>query len=236
MVRRAVLAGLRCIEWGADVHAPPDDPVRLVEVRQLSAAAGLRICSYGSYWRAGVHAVDDVSALAAAAVALGTDRIRIWAGELGNDEATAETWSRVVRSTREAAAIAAGHGCGLAFEFHGGTLTDTLPGTLRLLEQVDRPTVSSYWQPPVGLDTGPALAGLAALLDVVSAVHVFSWWPATTRRPLADRADLWTGALELLATRRVPVDLLLEFVPGDDPELLGPQARTLLEWMTATRR
>ena len=43
-------AKLRCIEWGGDVHVPPDGR-SAPEVRRMSADAGLEICAYGSYFR-----------------------------------------------------------------------------------------------------------------------------------------------------------------------------------------
>jgi 3-dehydroshikimate dehydratase len=180
----AAAAGLQTVEWGADVHAPPDQPATLRGVRDLTAAAGLTTCSYGSYWRAGTHTAD----------------------------------------------LAATHDLEIACEFHAGTLADTPDAVLDLLAEVDHPALSTYWQPPLGTPADTALAGLAGLLQRtrVSAVHVFSWWPAQTRLPLQSRAFLWRGALDLVATRLV--DLLLEFVPDDDPAILAREAETLRSW------
>lgn len=33
VLRLGVAAGLDCVEWGADVHAPPSDPAALAELR-----------------------------------------------------------------------------------------------------------------------------------------------------------------------------------------------------------
>ena len=54
-------AGLSRIEWGADVHAPPSDLVRVAQLRELTEAAGLTVSSYGSYWRAGISSMSDLS-------------------------------------------------------------------------------------------------------------------------------------------------------------------------------
>ena len=45
-------AGLRGIEWGGDIHAPPGNAARAREVRHLSLEAGLSVAAYGSYYRA----------------------------------------------------------------------------------------------------------------------------------------------------------------------------------------
>jgi 3-dehydroshikimate dehydratase len=114
-------------------------------------------------------------------------------------------------------------------EFHGGTLTDDPDATIRLLEEVDRPTVRTYWQPPVGVEDAAALDGLRRVLARVSAVHVFSWWPHQERQPLSARADLWRSALALLDSAGGNLDALLEFVPGDEPALVSREAHCLAE-------
>lgn len=232
VVDRAALAGLRRIEWGADVHAPPVDTDRLSAIREISHQRGLAVSSYGSYWRAGTQPISDAVLVIAAAEAIGAPRIRIWAGQVGTKEADEEVWGRTVDATRAAAAIAAERGIELAFEFHAGSLTDTVASTIELLARVDRPNISTYWQPPVDASDLEALAGLRALGDRVSAVHVFSWWPGQQRLPLAARADLWVGALHEIERLAEPIDLLLEFVPDDDPDLLPREAQTLTTWIT----
>lgn len=229
VAQEAAAAGLRLVEWGADVHAPPHSPDDLRQVRERTAASGLTTCSYGSYWRAGVDDAEAFEVLAEAAAALGTSRIRVWAGASGSADASGALRSRVTGSLREAAGIAAARGLSVALEFHAGTLADTAAEALRLLDDVGHDALSTYWQPPVGEPDNRALDGLRLVLGRVSAIHVFSWWPGQTRRPLHDRARLWRPALELAAA--APVDLLLEFVPGDDPAVLPRETATLQSWL-----
>ncbi|WP_260439480.1 sugar phosphate isomerase/epimerase family protein [Humibacillus xanthopallidus] len=226
VIEVATAAGLGCIEWGADVHAPPDDLARLDEVRLRTEDAGLRVASYGSYWRAGVDVTAQARRVIEATQRLGTHRVRVWAGAVASADADPTTRERVIAAAREAADIAAGHGVSLSFEFHADTLTDSAQSTLDLLREVDHPSVSTYWQPPNDVSDAAALHTLRQVLDKVSAVHVFSWWPATHRLPLVGRRDMWRAALQVLATR-TPVDLLLEFVVDDDPDLVASEARAL---------
>jgi sugar phosphate isomerase/epimerase len=226
VVEVATRAGLGCIEWGADVHAPPGDLPRLDEVRRRTEDAGLRVASYGSYWRAGVDDIRQVRRAIEATQRLGAHRVRIWAGAVGSAHTDPPTRQRVVTATREAAEIAAGHGVSLSFEFHADTLTDNAQSTLDLLREVDHPAVSTYWQPPNDVPDAAAVRTLTQVIDAVSAVHVFSWWPATHRLPLLGRRDLWRAALDVLATRK-PVDLLLEFVVDDNPDLVAQEAQAL---------
>jgi 3-dehydroshikimate dehydratase len=222
VVALAAEAGLGCVEWGADVHAPPEGEVDLAAVAARTRRAGLAVASYGTYWRATED--SDGRTLLSAALALGCRRLRIWAGTTGSADASRAERAAVVRRVRALADRAAEHGLELAFEHHGRTLADTVPSTLDLLAAVDRSNVGTYWQPRVGEATDVALAGLAELLPHLRAVHVFSWWPGQTRLRLAERADLWTGAVEMLASAGRPLDLLLEFLPDDDETLLADEA------------
>jgi 3-dehydroshikimate dehydratase len=220
-------AGLRCVEWGADVHAPPDDLDRLHELRRLTDEAGLRVASYGSYWRAGASPLADLATLTSAAHALGAPRIRVWAGREGSHQSDDRAREAVARGLREACVLARDHGLTLTLEFHPDTLTDTVESTLELLDRVADPALRTYWQPRPDERATSAVEGLRRLVPVLAGVHVFSWWPGTTRLPLAARADLWTATLDLLVAEAEPCDLLLEFVPYDDSTLVPREADTL---------
>jgi 3-dehydroshikimate dehydratase len=217
-------AGLACIEWGADVHVPPGDLRGAARTRELGLDAGVRVSSYGSYFRCGT---EDFTPVLATAVALGAPRIRIWAGDTGSADTGPERRREVAAVARAAARQAADAGVQLAFEYHGGTLTDTAESTLRLLEDVDHPSVGTYWQPPVGRGDTEALEDLGHVLDRVAAVHVFSWWPLDQRHPLRAREPFWRDVFAVLACTGRPYDALLEFVPDDDPAQVANDAATL---------
>ena len=232
IIHLAAGAGLGGIEWGGDVHVPSGDTARAAAVARETADAGLRVLSYGSYWRA---EDDEFSAVLATAVALGAPRIRVWAGRTGSAEASDRERDAVVARLRAAAELAASDGVELGLEFHGGSLTDTVGSTARLVDEVGHPTLRSYWQPPLSVPDADALAGLDELASIVSTVHVFSWWPGTERRPLSERAGLWTAVVRRLIATGTSHDLLLEFVPDDNPKLLAGEAQTLRKLISTAR-
>lgn len=230
IVGLAAAAGLDVIEWGGDVHVPPGDVCRAAEVARMTADAGLAVASYGSYFRAGSE--ESLTAVLDSAAALGADRVRVWAGARGSAEASAEERHRIVTRLRQAADEAAARGIGLALEFHGGTLADTAPATLELLQEVDHPMLSTYWQPTVGAPVPVVLDEFRRLGPQVSAAHVFSWWPRTERHTLRSRSALWTRFFaDVAAAPQPPRDALLEFVPDDAPELLAGEAAALLGFL-----
>ena len=172
-------------------------------------------------------------AVIAAARALGAPRIRVWATRTGSAETSAEDRAVTVGRIRELADRVAAHGLELGLEFHGGTLTDEIGSTLRLLDEVGRTNVLTYWQPHQDMPVEPALDTLRRALPRTSTIHVFSWWPGHERLPLAERSDLWEPAFAILAANGADRDALLEFVPGDDPALLPREADTLRTLITA---
>lgn len=220
-------AGLDVVEWGADVHAPVGDPGKIALARDAAAEHGLLSCSYGSYFRAGPQPGREFEEVARAASLLGACRVRVWAGTVASGDASSDIRCGVTAALTDAADIAADHGLQLALEYHGGTLTDSPSSTLSLLDDIGRENVSTYWQPPVGMSDGDALADLHMVLERVSALHVFSWWPRHERHPLSSRADLWRRVFALFRSVGRPVDALLEFVPDDDPTVLHREAVTL---------
>ncbi|MFC7787350.1 sugar phosphate isomerase/epimerase family protein [Microbacterium sp. MAHUQ-60] len=230
IVARAADARLEVIEWGGDVHVPPGDPEHAAQVARATTDAGLSVCSYGSYFRAGAD--EALTPILDSAQALGTDRVRIWAGRVDSADATPQQYAQVVGRLRDAADEASERGIGLALEYHRGTVADTPDATLRLLADVASPVLSTYWQPSVGAEDASALADYDALAAQTSAVHVFSWWPRTERLRLRERAEMWKALFAAAsAASHPPRDALLEFVPGDDPDLLTAEAATLRGWL-----
>lgn len=261
VIARASSAGLACIEWGADVHVPPGDIATAQRVRELTEAAGLAVSGYGSYLHfehdatgptgstpgTGVpdgRIADDRTAderieaegelVIASARALGAPRIRVWAGRSPSAETDPERREILVRRIRRFADAAGLAGLDVGLEFHGGTLTDEIGSTLRLLDEIDRSHVLSYWQPHQDMPADEALGTLRRALPRVSTVHVFSWWPGHERHALGElpeREGLWREVFAVLREEGSDHDALLEFVPDDDPDRLPDEAATLRSWI-----
>lgn len=232
LVERAADAGLEVIEWGGDVHVPPGDLERAADVSRATIGAGLTVCSYGSYFRAGVD--EPLTPILDSAEALGADRVRIWAGSIGSREAAPNQYQMLAGRLKDAAAEAAERNIDLALEYHWGTVADTPSATLTLLADVAAPNLSTYWQPRVGANDDAALAEFDAVAAQTTAVHVFSWWPQAERLRLHERAALWRRVFAAVHDGH-PCDALLEFVPNDDPALLSGEAMTLRDSIRSIR-
>ena len=161
--------------------------------RAASTAADLEIASYGSYaFALGLPDADESAAVLDAAVALGAPNVRVWAGF--GVAAEGARFDALAAALAEFAAAAAERGLTVGLEYHGGTATATVAGTLALLDAVGAPNLASYWQPPYwrGPTTPEAdAAEIASLGARLSHLHVYEWAGPEDRRPLVDGAARW---------------------------------------------
>jgi sugar phosphate isomerase/epimerase len=208
------------------VHVPHGDIARAKEVARLTAEAGLAVASYGSYYYAGESRPEDFPAVLDTAAAMGAPLIRIWAGKRASSQADADYRGLVAAEAVRIAGLAAARGVAIAFEFHSGTLNDSADSSRRFLEAVERPNVSTYWQPPIDMTPDDCLAGLAASLDRLSNLHVYHW-QGMKRLALEEGQDRWRRYLAAVSQTGRSHWALLEFVAGDDPANLAPDAAAL---------
>ncbi|MGB8953920.1 MAG: sugar phosphate isomerase/epimerase family protein [Tumebacillaceae bacterium] len=82
--------------------------------------------------------LDDLIALARE---FGTDKIRIFAGSRGSATATPVEWQLAVKRLRQMAERTQEHGIQLVIETHPETYADSLASTMRLLAEVDHPSL-----------------------------------------------------------------------------------------------
>lgn len=224
-------AGLDCIEWGSDIHAPVGDAARLADIASYSRERGIQCCSYGTYFRLGLHPLDDLRTYIEAARTLGTRVLRIWAGNKNYTDMTDSERTALIDEARRAAALAEREGVTLCFEWHAETMTNCLEGALSLMEQVDSPALRLYWQPSQYRSFEQNLAEAKRIAPYTVNLHVFQWElvPGTiVRHPLADGRKAWTQYLSCFDGTQ---NALLEFVPDDDPALLTREVATLKSFL-----
>lgn len=232
IVRLAARAGLKSIEWGGDVHVPPGNYALAREIRKETEDEGLKVGSYGSYYRVGGVDSHQWSTVLNTAETLGAPNIRIWAGNKGSAQTDKHLREVIIGDICSACRSAEASRIKVSVEYHGGTLTDTLESTRKLIDEVNHPNLYTYWQPAVMPLPGERESALLKVLSHVSHVHVFQWKQGTAQRlPLADGAADWTRYLKHLAGTGKEHGIFMEFVKDDSPEQFLADAAVLKEWI-----
>ena len=230
IVRLCIKAGIESIEWGGDIHVPHGDLETSRTVRQLTEDNGLRVSSYGSYYRAGCEMENGIMFrdVLDTAIELNAPMIRIWAGNKGSLDSDGEWRKRVAEDAKRIAGICRGHGIKAAFEYHNGTLTDNAASAAELMEQADSEDLGIYWQPSIGLSAEENLSEIQRIYGWVTNIHVFHW-KDHTRLPLSQGRVLWEKYLKSVYKKDMEQYCILEFVRDDDPKAFLEDAIVLKE-------
>ena len=225
IIKLAVEAGLKSIEWGSDVHAPCGDKEKLMAIAKATKESGLHCCSYGTYFRLGVTDNKALSEHISAAEILGTDVLRLWCGDKGYSEYSHDEKEKLISACKEAAKIAEENHVTFCLECHNNTFTDCLAGAKEVMAAVSSPNFRMYWQPNQHRTTEENLLYAETMAEYTEHIHVFNWL-GDKRFPLKEGKTLWKEYLKKLPGDRC---LLLEFVPDDRPETLKTEAEALFE-------
>ncbi|HLR42853.1 MAG TPA: TIM barrel protein [Pseudogracilibacillus sp.] len=222
-------AGLSGIEWGGDIHVPPI-PERAKQVAALTEQAGLAVTSYGSYYRLGHGDEDEFTNILKTAIQLKSPGIRVWAGKKGSNEATSSYWKSVVQDAKRIAVLCQENNIDIHLEYHGNTLTDTVTSTQKLLQDINRDNVFSYWQPAINQSVEERINSINRLQNQLSHIHVF-YWAGIDKLPLCDGLNEWDQYLKRIQTNETRY-LLLEFVKDDSIEQFYDDVKALKSIVT----
>ncbi len=223
VVKLVADAGLNCIEWGSDVHAPFDDEERIMEIAKLQEKYNIKCSSYGTYFHLLSDSLDLLPKYIKAAKNLGTSVLRLWCGEKGSSKFTEDEKEYLVAECKKAAQIAKENGVVLCMEYHPGSFTDTAESALWLIEKVDSPHFKMYWQGNVKGDEELALNGAKLLSPHTVNIHV-AHWVDSKLLPLENGISAWTKYLKEFTDGK---SLLLEFIHDGKPESLPGEAKSL---------
>jgi sugar phosphate isomerase/epimerase len=220
-----------CIEWGGDIHVPPTDITLATLIGDKTRMAGLSVCSYGSYYYIGADM--DILPVLETAKALGTNRVRIWAGKIASSHICKDSRQKYVLEAKRIADLAAKYNIELCFEYHRGSLTDCAVSAKKLIQEIDRNNVFLYWQPNPEIGEVEKLEEIATLLGYIKTIHCFYWTGIHTRHLLQEGRQNWDRYLLALANKDLP--FLLEFCQEDSFENAAKDLKTLREIVVVHR-
>jgi sugar phosphate isomerase/epimerase len=215
-------AGLSVIEWGSDVHCPPE---KAKEIAVLQKQHGIQCCSYGTYFRLGVTPICELEQYIKAAKTLGTDILRLWCGHKNGEDYTEREKRELFTACKAAAGIAQAEGVTLCMECHTNTYTNAKETALELMNEMDSPHFRMYWQPNQHRLVEENIAYAKAIAPYTVNIHIFNW-KGKEKYPLCEATDIWR---EYLSCFDGDKNLLLEFMPDDKLETLTREAKVMKE-------
>lgn len=215
-------AGLSVIEWGSDVHCPPE---KAEEIAELQKQHGIKCCSYGTYFRLGVTPICELETHIKAAKTLGTDVLRLWCGDKDSQDYTESEKRELFAACTAATEIAEAEGVTLCMECHNQTYTNKKESALELMQTVASKHFRMYWQPNQYRSEEENIAYAKAIAPYTVNIHVFNW-KEKEKYPLREATGIWREYLSCFDGGR---NLLLEFMPDGFLETLGTEAAALRE-------
>lgn len=216
-------AGLSCVEWGSDVHAPCHDVERLREIAVLQKEYGISCSSYGTYFRLGETPMEELENHIQAAKLLGTNILRLWCGVKSGENMTDKERNALLEVCKKAAEIAESSEMILCMECHRETFTEDPDDAVWLMRAVNSPHFRMYWQPFQWQDPEKNVKNAAKIANYAEHIHVFNW-KGKEKFPLAEAVAEWQNYLKQFSTPRT---LLLEFMPNGTLEELACEAAAL---------
>ena len=216
-------AGLSCIEWGSDIHAPCRDLEALAKISSLQKLHGISCSSYGTYFRLGETPIEELSDYINAAKILGTNILRLWCGKKSGADMSEQEKASLIESCITAAKIAEKNGVTLCMECHKKTFTERVEDTEYLIKNVNSPSFRMYWQPFQWLSSDESLEIAKTISPYAEHIHVFNW-SQDLRFPLGEAIEDWRRYISVFP---VPRTLLLEFMPDDEIDSLDAEADAL---------
>lgn len=222
-------AGLYEIEWGGDVHVPPMDMAAIDDAVDVSKANGIKIASYGSYYRCTGNE-EDIRREIETTSKLGAKMIRVWAGKQWSNDVTEDERKTTTNNLRTVCQIAKPYGITVCPEFHGNTLTDHYESALRLYNEVAEENLKLYWQPNQFMDEEYNLASCKAIMPYCTNIHVFHW-EGKEMYPLSRGEKIWRKYIDIIGADSRDHSLHMEFVCDGSEDQLYRDAELLHSWL-----
>jgi len=220
-------AGLEVIEWGSDVHAPCRENKRLNEIAKKQGEKNIRCSSYGTYFRLGVNAIEELEWYISAAKRLGTNVLRIWCGNKNYQNLSEAEKAAIIAEGKKAAMIAEKLKAVLCLECHENTFTNCVEGALEIMQCVQSPSFRMYWQPNAYGNVCYNREYARRIAPYVVNLHVLYWTGDTPRQESLSKG--FKDWIKYLSCFNSDMTLLLEFMPEDNPEHLKKEAMYLRE-------
>ena len=144
IVRIASSCGAEIIEWGGDIHVKNMDDA--LKAKVLCDSAGIKISSYGSYYRVGSGNVQQWEDICMTACGLGCDSVRVWLGTKDSEKTGEAEYAKIVEDARHICRRAADFGFKVCPECHDNTYNNNTDAFLKIYDDIGCDNFGTYFQ------------------------------------------------------------------------------------------
>ena len=140
----AVSCGADCIEWGGNLHVTNVEEAK--KAKELCSAAGIKISSYGSYYRVGSGDAAEWKRICLIASAMGAPAVRVWLGKSDSEKTDDAEYKSLVSDAKAMCAVAEEYGISVCCECHGNTYNNNTDAFLKISKDVGSDNFRTYFQ------------------------------------------------------------------------------------------
>lgn len=137
-------AGVDYIEWGGDVHVKTLDDAK--NAKKLCDESGIKICSYGSYYRVGCGDKSKWEEICLIADAMDASSVRVWLGEKDSQETTQTEYNRLFEDLKSICSVAQKYNLTVCPECHDNTYNNDTDAFLKIRKELKAENFKTYFQ------------------------------------------------------------------------------------------
>ncbi len=144
VVETAKKAGIGYIEWGGDIHVTNMEEARIV--KSICDNEGIKICSYGSYYRVGCADKSKWEEICRIAKTMGAPSVRVWLGSKDSEETSADEYSRILDDLKSMCRVAKKYNLLVCPECHDNTYNNNTDAFLKIRNELNADNFKTYFQ------------------------------------------------------------------------------------------
>ncbi len=144
VVEIAKKAGVGYIEWGGDIHVTNTEEARIV--KSICDNEGIKICSYGSYYRVGCADKSKWEEICRIAKIMNVSSVRVWLGDKDSEETTQKEYNRILDDLKSICSVAKKYNLLVCPECHDNTYNNNTDAFLKIREELNADNFKTYFQ------------------------------------------------------------------------------------------
>ena len=137
-------SGVDCIEWGGDVHVK--DVADAAKAKKLCDDAGIKISSYGSYYRVGSKNASEWEKICKIASTMSAESVRVWLGKADSEKTDDATYRNLVEDAKAICLVAKEYGLIVCPECHDNTYNNNTDAFLKIQKDIACDNFRTYFQ------------------------------------------------------------------------------------------